>query len=381
MASKVPATKTILLIDIAHTSVGVGVLVNTTGSIPKLVANWRETVPQDPAEERQFNTTVRIMRKLIEKANAAGYAAWDAVHCGVGTPWVITHVRSLHHAPASSFVVTERLLASLDQQDSERFISRAVYQQSFADHRHILDHRRLAVVVNGHTFPNPIGQRARELNVHYFVSGMNPDYYAQLRSGIYAVTRREATITASSLAQWEGISLLQGADNYSVLDVHGGFGDCTVVRDRVPALTVATTVSEERYSADVANALQISLRETEQMRDLHARGVLDEASQLRLREAEELVQLRYVPQLHTLFTSITEHGFIPRTVFVVGQSSSAPIARLLELPEFSEYTTTRTPLTPIVVSGSLLADRIDTAALHRVDPALLIASLAHASRS
>lgn len=376
MAPKTPTTKTILLIDIAHTSVGVAVVSHADGTAPRMLAAWRELLAADPAEERLFDFALRSMRKLVEKANSAGYAAWDEVYCSVGTPWVITHVRSAGYSADKPFIVTEKLLQQIDERDLERFFGKEAHQHAFADHSRIVDHERLVATVNGHHLKNNIGQRAREVESTYLVSGMDPGQYAQLQSAIYVVTHREAAIHAIQYMHWKATRNLKGADNYLFFDFHGSFGECMVVRDDIIRLTAATAIAEESYVRDIGNSLGIENRSVRRLIDTDRSGVLHDTQARALREADDVLLVRYADEFRYALQSIAEHGLLPNQVFFITDYGAQFFSRLLSSPEFADLTVLHAQLQPVQLTSELLQDRVDTQALSKIDSTLLLSAFA-----
>lgn len=376
MASKQPTTQMTLIIDIAHTSVGVAVLAQTVGMQPRMLAAWREELPHDVAQERLFERALRTMRMLIEKANSAGYASWDTVYCAVGTPWMITHVRSASYQPQKQFVVTEKILHNLDTQDLERFFSKDVYRESFADHRHIVDHQRLVVLANGHRLANAIGHTVRELAVTYLVSGMDYDQYAQLQSAIYLVTHREVVIHASHYLQWKMTSTLKNTDDYLFFDFHGGFGDVLVVRDDILQLTAASALSERRYLSELSEILNITIPETMRRIDASRRGLLRDDEERLLIEAEDVLFTQFQPFMQEYIQSIGSHGLLPTHTLVLADYGTQLFSRLLSMPQIGVHTVTQAPLKPIILDKTYLGNFIDIHGVLKTDSALAILALA-----
>jgi len=374
-------SKTILLVDIAHNSVGVGVLVVAPNIAPRLLSVWRETFEStDLVIERVFQTTLRITRKLIEKANAAGYGAWDDVYCSVGSPWVLTHVRTARYARDKQFVVTEKLLNQLVQADQDKFFARAGFGTvPFSNHATILDYDRIATRVNGHTMNNPVGQRARDVECSYLVSGMDSEHIAALRSALYVVGHREPIIHAVQRSQLRAIQTLQGAKNYALIDFHGGITECSVVRDGVLTVTASTPVSEESYLNDLAHILNKSKREIVSIINMHSRALLDTSTATQLGKAHDQLIERYTRNFRELLVTVAQHGLIPNQVFFVADHSMQFFDKLLLSNEYAPLTVVHGTLRPTPLSASLFGHAIDARAVEVSDTPLVIAALAYSS--
>ncbi len=378
MSSSLQPSKTILLIDIAHNSVGAGVLVVTPGFIPQLLATWRETFEHiDPSMERMFENTLRVTRKLIEKANSAGYANWDDIYCCVGSPWVLTHVRTAKYAQDKQFVVTEKLLNDLAQKDLERFFDRIDSDfGSILGNAKVLDHQRIMTRVNGHPMKNPAGQRAREIECSYLVSGMNTDQLSALRSALYAVCHREPTINAVQHTQLQAVQSLKGAKNYAVFDFHGGIGECSIVRDDTLTVTAATPISEESYLRDLGAGMGKNIREVTVLLDMRRNKVLEASVATRLADIERVIAKQYVGDFRNLLVAVAEHGLIPNHAFFIADIGSEFFEKLLSSHEYAPLTLVHATLKPIQLSVSLLHDTIDSSAAKKQDTALLLSALA-----
>lgn len=377
MSKSIERSKTILLVDIAHNSVGVGVLVIANGMKPRLLAAWRETFEHlDVSYERMFMVTLRTVRKLIEKANSAGYLHWDDIYCSVGSPWVLTHVRNAKYTRDKAFVVTEKLLTELAQNDIERFFNRAESDLlPFAQHSQMLDHRRIMTRVNGHALKNPIGQRAKEVECAYLVSSINPDNFNELRSALYAVAHREPTIHAVQRTQLEALRLLQGATNFVLFDFHGGVGECSVVRDNVLTVTATTPISEESYLRDLAGHLGKTVREATVVLDMQAKGMLETALQDKLQQAHRAIADAYTKEFRHVLVAVAEHGLLPNHAFFIADYGSQFFNTLLTSQEYSPLSLLHSPLKPIQLSHIVFHDLVDTNALRRQDTALLLSAL------
>ncbi len=367
MAPKPPQTKTLLLIDMAHTSVGV---------LPRMLAAWRETLADDTSNERSFESAVRLMRKLVAKANAAGYPAWDAVHCSVGTPWVLSSVRTAQYTSEKPVLVTNRLLQDIDDKDLERFFSITPEAAGFADHRHILEHQRLSVAVNGHQLMQPIGQRAKEVACTYLITGMDPDQYDQLQSALLVVTHREASIVSVQTTQWKSIRThMQGAQQYVLFDFHGGFGECMVVKDGVMTITAVTPLAEEQYQSDLQRALEVAPHEIRTMMAMRDAGTLRDDVLERISDAEVSLRSQYQQQLHVLLESVVSYGLLPNQAFFLTGLGESFFGSLLAAPQFADMTVLRSPFVPTPITTSLFADVIDTHAITKKDVALVLLAL------
>lgn len=376
MAPKTPKTKTTLLIDIAHTSVGVAVLAHTEGIQPRMLATWRESLIEDTALDRSFDTAVRLMRKLVGKANTAGYPVWDEVHCSVGTPWVLSNVRTAQYTSEKPVVVTKRLLQEIDDRDLERFFSVTPEAAGFADHRQLLEHQRLTVTVNGHRLQDPLGQRAKEITCTYLVTGIDPEYFEILQSALFVVTHREATIMSVQTAQWNSMRTLVGADNYLLIDFHGGFGECMMVKDGVLVHTTATELSEERYLTDIHQALGMQPHELRNMMRLRENGMLRSEIEHQIHNVETGMRIRYQEYVRELLADMSSYGLAPNRVFFLTSMGNTFFARVLADPQNASMTVLRSPLSPTELTVSLFADMIDAHACTKKDTALLLLALA-----
>lgn len=383
MSKAVERSKTILLIDVAHNSVGAGVLVVHPGSTPKLLSVWRETFNHaDPSHERMLASTVRIMRKLIEKANASGYAAWDDIYCCIGSPWVLTHVRTASYVNAKQFAVTEKLLNSIADTDMQRFKERLGNDLlPFSEHAMMLDHKRLTVRVNGHAMKQPVGQRARSLECTYLVSGINPDVAAAFRSAVYAVTHREPVLHAVQYAQLQAVKLLPGADNFVLFDFHGGIGECTVVRDNVLTVTATSPISEESYLADLAKNIGKDIRETIALLGMRSQNMIDHSIADRINEADRQIFDAYIFNFRNMLVAAAEHGLLPNQVFYITDHGEIFFKKLLSAHDYAPLSLLHNPLKPILISRQLFNNRIDDHAVRKHDTAILLAALAYTSNN
>ncbi len=377
MSTKHLQSKTMLLIDIAHASVGVSVLVTAQNALPRMMASWRETFDHiDPATERMFATTLRVMRKLIEKANAAGFSAWDEIHCSIGSPWVLTHVRSLKYVKDKPFVVTQKLLRQVDDRNIERFFERTASGESPFSGQVILDHERVTTRVNGHVLEKPVGQRAREIESTYLISAIDPEHREAFRSSIFAVTHREPVMHAVQYMQWCAIRALKNANNYVLFDFHGGMGEAIVVRDGVPTVTATAPVSEQSYLSDVARGMGITSSELVSLLSLRAKGSLYSDYGERIIDAEKGMMDRYVQSMRSLLVAVAQHGLIPSHAFYVADAGSSFFEAVISSQEYAPLSLINDTLKPIHLSGALFSDTVDTHALVTPDSALLLLTLA-----
>ena len=141
--------------------------------IPKIVASVREPITLEKTldVDKFLHSTMKSLEIVVGKIYKASLGKPEAVFCVLSSPLFVSQTRVIQLQKNAPFIFNSKLADSLIQKEIALFEEE--YVQKYADARspvRSIECKNIKTMLNGYETPNPLNQKAKELEMTIFIS-------------------------------------------------------------------------------------------------------------------------------------------------------------------------------------------------------------------
>lgn len=164
-----------VIFDIGSGSIG-GAFVNIDpGRMPEIIFSTRRDIPfQEKLNFQRFlDSMIKEMGELFITMQKAGSGVKvEQAFCVLASPWYASQTRLVHYNEPAPFSITERGLSKLLQKEIDIFRASPLFERSKVGDElpEIMEAKNIQVKLNGYEVRTPVGKRAADLDVAFYIS-------------------------------------------------------------------------------------------------------------------------------------------------------------------------------------------------------------------
>ncbi|MEK7071530.1 MAG: hypothetical protein AAB943_01175 [Patescibacteria group bacterium] len=334
----------VALFDIGSSSVGGALFYLRRSKIPKIIFSWREPITL----EKQFNfdkflsSTIQAFDNVAGKVCQAGLGAPKKFFCVLSSPWYASQTRAIRLEKNTTFVFTAKMADSLIEREIGLF-----KDEHFDKYENVgskvlpIELKNMKTVLNGYNTPNPINQKATELEMTIFFSICGEQFLKKVQAVVAQHFHRE-DIKFSSFAMVSfavARDLFAEQENFLLIDIGGEVTDISMVKENILRNSISFPLGLNFITREVANILDCPLHEARSLISLYKDG---HASELALKKLEPLiskVKTEWLTQFQNSLANLSHDLSIPATIFVTVDKDLADFfGEIIKTEQFSQYT-------------------------------------------
>lgn len=357
MFSKRSAGKPVLVADISDGSIGVS-MVALAGPAAEVLLSMRATLPmEDRSKEQAAAAVIKLLEETSTKLLAASapdgtkIASPHAVYVVMRAPWTRFRTTSADERFPEARAITKEAIA--DQ------AKKALAVPSELDRNSILEAGVLQVFLNGYPTANPLGMRAKSINVVAFES----DIDAGMRSSIVSVFGKLLPDRAPSFHSGMRSLLtvmhehLPDIHRFLLIDIGGTQTSCAVVRkDAVTQYAAAN----EGLTTILKRITQGGLpEETLSLLRMLATDACSTSACQAVKDSLAKAEPELVRAFGEVFTTLAATRRLPNACMLSAPAELTPwLQGFFERIDFSQFTATTQPLLVETLSPEHLLDSV-----------------------
>jgi hypothetical protein len=324
--------KIVAIFDIGSGSVGGSLVrifpITKNGQRPPIIISQART---DIAfqDELNFETFFIDMQKaLLETATEIYHSksgAPEEIICVLASPWYVGETRQLHVEKQSQFTVTKGIIDDLVKEDLKSLDE--IYKKKYEDIKGastMIESKIFQVRLNGYLVEEPIGKRAKNMDVHLFVAISPEICLTRIKEALTKVFHHIPISFTSFIT-----SIFTGAqerfnskDAYFLIDIRGELTDIAIVSSNVLISTISFPLG--RYGIIRAfRELGMEEDQARSMISLHANNMLDSKTKEEVAPTIEQVQKSWSTMFEKSLLLLPRTIAVPAMIFLVTDIDTA----------------------------------------------------------
>lgn len=324
--------KVVAIFDIGSGSVG-GALVRIFPPVdgvqkaPTIISQSRVDIAFQ--DELDFETFfVDMQKSLYQSANDiynAKMGAPEEIICVLASPWFIGETRELHIEKPEPFYITSSIIDELVSTELKNLSE--IYKQKYEDIEGtsvLIESKIFQSRLNGYKTEDPIGKKAKTLDIHLFVSISPEICLTRIKNTLVKVFHHTPISFSTFLT-----SIYTGArerfednDAYFLIDIRGELTDIAIVSDDV----LISTISFPMGKYGIIRAFRefgLPVEQAKSLISLHANNMLDNKSKSSIAPTIQEVQKSWSVMFEKSLALLPRTIAVPSMIFLITDIDTA----------------------------------------------------------
>lgn len=324
--------KVVAIFDIGSGSVG-GALVRIFPPVdgvqkaPTIISQSRVDIAFQ--DELDFETFfVDMQKSLYQSANDiynAKMGAPEEIICVLASPWFIGETRELHIEKPEPFYITSSIIDELVSTELKNLSE--IYKQKYEDIEGtsvLIESKIFQSRLNGYKTEDPIGKKAKTLDIHLFVSISPEICLTRIKNTLVKVFHHTPISFSTFLT-----SIYTGArerfednDAYFLIDIRGELTDIAIVSDDV----LISTISFPMGKYGIIRAFRefgLPVEQAKSLISLHANNMLDNKSKSNIAPTIQEVQKSWSVMFEKSLALLPRTIAVPSMIFLITDIDTA----------------------------------------------------------
>ncbi len=331
-----------LIFDIGNGSVAASLIKFTEHNIPLVLYTHREplTFLPEPDAKHLQHTMLKLLRVLGKHVHKHGLAAlhhsWLSgptikhIHCFYSSPWFISHTKALTLSQPSTFVVTNSVIDTLIAQEKKEFlatIQQGYYEQLFGNDIRLLEKNIIHTKLNGYEIREPIGKKARDVEVTFYLSFISETILSEVERVIHdSFGHHKIEHHSSALGSWAAIrAMFPAASDFLSLDISGETTDISFTNRGVLTETISIPVGRSTLIRHLVQSLAVPPEVALSFLIMHSHKAVEESFAQKINTAVIEAMKDWQQQLLTALKQLQKQYLVPKQIFVSAEMDLAPL--------------------------------------------------------
>lgn len=324
--------KIIAIFDIGSGSVG-GALVRIFPKIdgiqksPTIITQSRVDIAFQ--DELDFETFFVDMQKSLYQSATEIYnaklGAPEEIVCVLASPWFIGETRELHIEKPEPFYITKGMIDDLVSDELKNLVD--IYKKKYEDMEGesvLIESKIFQSRLNGYKTEDPIGKKAKTLDLHLFVSISPEVCLTRIKDSLMKVFHHTPISFSTFLT-----SIYTGArerfednDAYFLIDIRGELTDIAIVSGDVLISTISFPIG--KYGIVRAfREFGMPVDQAKSLISLHANNMLDDKSKAEIAPTIEQVQKSWSVMFEKSIAMLPKTIAVPSMIFLITDIDTA----------------------------------------------------------
>lgn len=331
----------VAVFDIGNGSIGGALVKFSKSDHPIVLYSHREplTYAPHPTPKHLLGSMVKLLKSVsshlvkdglmhIKTSPFGGHKLRDA-YCVFASPWYVSQTKIVKSENDTPVAVTKETINELVRKEQEEFnkaLKEGKYEQLFGPDAQLLEKKVINVRLNGYDIEDPIGKRARELELTLFSSFMSKDILAKVEDILHqAFSVRAIHHYSYALASWGGSKILfPDIHDYFFVDVSGETTDISLVVRDVLVETMSFPMGRSTLLRKVVKDLKVTPDVALSFLSIKHEGSIEKGFKEKLDAILAPVAEDWHDQLVLSIKTFQKIYALPRSVLVTADSDTAP---------------------------------------------------------
>ena len=373
--------KLILVFDIGSSSVGGVLFVAQKSGVPKIVFAIREpiTLEKNINIDRFLSLTIKSLDIVASKIYTAGVGVPAEIFCVLSSPWHVSQTRVIKLEKNTPFIFTSKLADSLIQKEIALFEEEhsTKYLHTGNPVRSI-EFKNIKTMLNGYETPNPLNQKAKELEMTIFISISPKQILNKIEKIIeryfYCKQIKFSSFTLASFIIVRDMYINQ--ENFLLIDIGGEVTDVSMVKKNILHGSISFPLGYNFIIRGIASASHSSLNEAKSFISLFKNEHAIESVTKKLSLIVSKLKTEWLQKFQESLANLSNDISIPSTIYMAVDKNLADFFyQTIETEQLNQYTLTESKFKVIFLDLDVFYGKVIFEKNIIRDPFLIIDSI------
>jgi hypothetical protein len=301
------------------------------------------------------------------------------VRCFLASPWYVSKTRSLIYQKNSDFLITDKLIKELVEKEVEDCTTEELKRYRDAgDDARIIEKRTTSVLLNGYKIENPIGKKARSLEMTIFLS-ISPEMILNTIENIIkrhmsprSVHFHPFILSAFAVAR----EVILSVSDFIMIDVGGEVTDMLLIREGNVFGTVSFPFGNHFLYRRIASDFGISIEEARTLFSLYIDNTLEEERKTKLEKVLNSAHTGWMEAFQGALSKINKERVVPETIILIAPGIFGSwIREAIQAEDFHRYTLSDATFKIYTLDESMVSHHVSVLGDTHRDPFAMIESM------
>lgn len=203
----------------------------------------------------------QALREVVTQCRKK-YPKYDAIHCCLGEPWIVTSTRTAHLEKRDPFLVNEKLINDLVTRETKLFEQEMAQQYAELPERGLIETGKPVVEINGYRVDRSLYQskkgipQAQTVDVHITYSITEADIIEEILE-VFLDTVHHTNVVFQSFDHAK-VFLLDAMKQGTICELGGLTMPCMVVSEKVPTHFASIPASMHTFERALMNLFAVT---------------------------------------------------------------------------------------------------------------------------
>ena len=332
----------VLVFDIGSASVGGALFYAQGNETPKIIYSAREVIPfeKEINFDRFLTLTLKSLEIVVGKICLAGLGVPDKIFCVLMSPWYASQTRTINFKKNNDFVFTSKFADGLIQKEIKLFEEEYASGASDKNDTSLIELKNMKVLLNGYITPEPLGQKAKELEMTLFISMTSGQIMDKIKENVgrqfHTKNLKFASFALASFSVVRDIFAHQ--DNFLLVDIGGEITDIAMVKKDILCDSISFPIGVNYLTRKVARVLNCTLDEAKSYislyKDKHMIGSINN----KFEPVIDKLKKDWLNKFQESLAGLANNLAVPSTIFLTVDKNLADFfSEIIRNEEFNQY--------------------------------------------
>ena len=347
----------VLAFDIGSSSVGGVFFCTQKSGIPKIITTVREpiTLEKDIDASQFLALTMKSLDIVAGKIYKAGLGAPKSIFCVLSSPWHVSQTRVIKLEKNTPFIFTAKLANELVKKEIALFEEEYLVKYPNTESKvRSIEFKNIKTMLNGYETPNPLNQKAKELEMTIFIS-ISPEQVLKkveetVRSHFNFEDIKFSSFILSSFSVVRDMYIHN--EDFLLVEIGGEVTDIAMAKKNVLRESISFPFGRNFIIRKVASILHSSLDEAKSFISLLKDGHASVPVVKKVTPVIDKLKMEWLGKFQESLVNLTNDISIPATIYIaVDKDFENFFCQIIETEQFNQYTLTESKFKIIFLSA------------------------------
>ncbi|MDQ5971486.1 MAG: hypothetical protein QG566_432 [Patescibacteria group bacterium] len=358
--------QTIALFGIGSGSVG-GALIrfnkNALGDWdPHIVAQERTYIPfqQELNFDNFFANMQTALKSTAKKIYDKKLGAPDSIFCTMTSPWYVSETRKINFKKDTSFTITPKVMNDIINVELSTILKS--YEEKYKDMNampYLLESKVLHTTLNGYDVLNPLGMKAKSININLFLSICPDSSVINIKDTLNEVFHNNNITFGSFILLMLIIARerLANQASYFLIDINAELTDVGIVTNGVLVATISFPMGKNYIIRQLAKELNKDEQEARSLFSLTASNTISSEEKIKIEPVLTRVRDEWTKLFKDSLALLPQTISLSSNIFLVSDNdASIWFASFLKDKDYTQKLLNQKYFDVTVVEGQKLLD-------------------------
>ncbi len=338
--------KLILVFDIGSASVGGALFYTSSNGVPRIICSVREPIVllETVDTEQLLSLTLKSLSVVSEKIASKRMGAPSKIFCVLSSPWYASQTRIIKSEKNTPFVFTSKLADSLIEKEVSVFSAEHLANYVHVGNKMVpIELKNMKMMLNGYNTPEPLNQKAKQLEMTIFISMSEEQFLQSVRDTIHKNFHSDDVKFSSFAMNTFALArdMFVEKEDFVLIDIGGEVTDISLIKKEVLRESISFPIGPNFMIRGIALEMKCSLDQAKSYLSLYKDGHAEVKMAKKLEGVVNSLKTDWLKSFQESLANISNDISIPASIFItVDQDLAEFFSEIIKSEQFSQYTLT-----------------------------------------